>query len=156
MRKSIALVLALFSVTAAAELRARDAWIPEAPPGATVMAGYLQLHNDGQAPRALVAAGSPRFQRVELHRSVHENGMARMRHEHRIELPAGGGVAIEPGGYHLMLMQPAQRLQHGERVPLTLEFDDGSRLQIEAEVRRVAGRHGHGEGQGHGHGHGHH
>ncbi|RMD70852.1 MAG: copper chaperone PCu(A)C [Gammaproteobacteria bacterium] len=53
-------------------------WIPEAPPNAKVLAGYMTLVNTGDAPEVLTGVESPLFQRVEMHRMVMEKGMARM------------------------------------------------------------------------------
>ena len=44
---------------------------------------------------------------------------------------------LEHGGYHLMLMQPEKTLVAGDRVALELRFDDGSKVSIEAPVRRM-------------------
>lgn len=134
---------------AAEPLTVEDAWIREAPPGAPMLAGYLTLSNHSDEPRALVRADSPAFGMVELHRTVLEDGMARMVPQKRIQIPAGGQTQLKPGDYHLMLMKPQKPLKAGDSAALTLYFEDGSELTVEAEVRRV--------GMGdmpHGHSHG--
>lgn len=92
------------------------------------MAGYLVLHNSGDRPATLTDAASPAFARVMLHRTVITDGQAGMRHVDSVELPAGGELRFEPGGYHLMLMQRRGDLHIGDRVELTLRFADGSTL----------------------------
>jgi copper(I)-binding protein len=49
-------------------------------------------------------------------------------------LPAGGGVRFEPGGLHLMLMQPKSALKVGDSVHFLLRFADGSALDVVAPV----------------------
>lgn len=115
----------------------RDPWIREAPPGAQVLAGYLELRNVGEAPQVLVGAASPAFAKAMLHQSREEGGVARMVHVERLELSPGASVSFAPGGYHLMLMKPRRALRAGDRVPVTLRFADGSRLEISFEVRRA-------------------
>jgi copper(I)-binding protein len=136
---------------AAQQLTVEDAWIREAPPGAPMLAGYLILHNHSDQERALVAAESPAFGMVELHRTVLEDGMARMVAQKRIPVPAGGQAALKPGDYHLMLMKPQQPLKAGDTADLTLHFDDGSSMTIQAVVRRATM-----DGMQHNHSHGDH
>lgn len=122
----------------------RDAWVRQPPPGANA-AGYLTLHNPGAKAVAVVGARSPVSDQVELHRTVVEDGVARMRPVERLEVPAGGEIVLAPRGLHLMLLEP-KALQPGDRVQLTLELEDGETVSTEAEVRKQspdAGHHGH-------------
>ena len=124
MRTAIAL-LALLPIgtpaLACPGLMADDAWIREAPPGATMTAAYARLRNLGEQLLKVDGASSPGFGSVALHRTVVEKGVSKMRHGQPLEIPAGGTAALEPGGWHLMLMAPTQPLQAGERVPLALK-----------------------------------
>lgn len=125
MRLAVALIapLALGVCAPAAAcpgLMADDAWIRAAPPGATLTAAYARLRNLGEQPLKVDGAASPGFGSAELHRTVVENGVSKMRHGQPLEIAAGGHAALEPGGWHLMLMDPAQPLQAGERVPVSL------------------------------------
>ncbi len=121
---------------AAGQVVASNPWIREAPPGVSMWAGFVSLKNTSDKPVALVEVSSPAFRMVEMHRSVVENGMARMRQQTSIVIPAGQRVALEPGGYHLMLMQARQPIRAGVSVPITLAFDNGQSLQLTFPVRR--------------------
>lgn len=134
--------------SAGAPVHAENPWIREAPPGASALAGYLTLHNTSGKDRRLLSAESPAFARVEMHRSVVENGMARMLPQESITIPAKDRVALEPGGYHLMLMQPVKALKAGDTATITLSFDSGEPLEVEMEVKK-----GMGEDGGHHHHH---
>jgi copper(I)-binding protein len=114
-----------------------DAYARAVPPGQPNGAVYLTLTNHSAQPRTLVAATSPNAQAVELHSHIHEADMMRMRRVERIEIPAGGSVSLEPGGLHLMLIGLKGDLQPGDQVGLTLDFDDGSKLQVPAPVRPI-------------------
>jgi len=51
-----------------------------------------------------------------------------------VEIPAGGELVLEPGGYHLMLMGVGP-LVEGDILDLTLSFDDAGSVQVRAPVR---------------------
>lgn len=70
----------------------------------------------------------------------------RMRAIDGLALPAGKPVKLEPGGYHVMLMQLKGPLNAGDSVPLELviENPDKSRetVQVQAPVRALTSGHG--------------
>lgn len=106
------------SASACPGLAVEDAWIREAPPGA-MSAAYAKLTNRGTTPLTLDGARSEAFGGAGLHRTVLVGGMARMR-EGTLEIAPGASAALEPGGWHLMLFDPATVLKAGDVVPLTL------------------------------------
>ena len=129
----------------AGELKVVHPWVALSPPGAHATAAFMELHNPGGEAVDLVAADADGFQAVELHRSVNENGMHRMIEQDRITVPAGGAVRLAPGGYHVMLIGIERELTEGDAVTLELTLSDGSRLAVEAPVkRREQGMGGHG------------
>ena len=150
-RLMLVLVMGLWAglVHAGGHLMVDNAWIREAPPGAAALAGYMTVQNHGDKPRMLIGASSPAFGNVMLHRTVMEEGMAKMVHQHMIEIPAKGSVTFEPNDYHLMLMKPKQQLKAGDKVEITLEFKDGETLVVTYEVRAGMGGMNHG-GMDHG------
>jgi hypothetical protein len=52
-----------------------------------------------------------------------------------IALPAGKTVALEPGGYHIMLMELKQTLKAGDTVPLTLVIETADKQRREVQVK---------------------
>jgi periplasmic copper chaperone A len=120
-------------------LVADGAWVRLVPPSQTTTAAFVTLVNRGTADRALVDARTPRANTVELHEMAHEGDRMRMRRVERIAVPAGGQVVLRPGGLHLMLFGLSSPLEQGERVPITLIFDDGSTVDVEAEARMPEG-----------------
>ncbi|WP_455199641.1 copper chaperone PCu(A)C [Kaarinaea lacus] len=113
-----------------------DAWVREAPPNAKMLAGYFSIMNHGAQSKSLVGANSPQFERVELHRTVMEGGMAKMVPQDSIEIPVGQTVNFEPGGLHLMLINPVKPLKAGDSVELTLKFNKGATIKVEAIVKK--------------------
>ena len=120
-------------------VRITDAWVREAAPTQEVLAAYMRIHNDATDPRRITALSSPEFRSVEMHRTVMQDGLARMVPQPDIVIPAGGEVMLEPGGYHLMLIGPLQPLRAGNRITIRLQFDTGLQQTVEAEVRRGDG-----------------
>jgi copper(I)-binding protein len=116
-------------------LRVQDAWIRAAPPGVSVLAGYMTLVNDADRDAVITGASSPSFRMVEMHRSVSEGGVARMVEQDTLTVPARGRLVLEPNGLHLMLMMPAAPLRPGDAVELSLQLADGRSLGITARVR---------------------
>ena len=135
----VGLMLALILAPAASEqagVSVRDAWVREAPPGMTMMAGYMELRNNSSRPQALVAASSSGFEGVMIHRTVVKDGMAGMVHASRVELAPHASLIFAPGGFHLMLMNPKRTLRTGDPVVINLEFRDGLVLPVAFEVRK--------------------
>jgi copper(I)-binding protein len=136
----LAIALSISSTGAAqSSLSVRDAWIREAPPVASTLAGYMVIENHGPEPRKLIAAESAAFKAIELHRTMFENGIARMTPQDSVSIPAGGQVALEPGGYHLMLIGSAEPLRAGDEVTVLLTFDEGERTTVTLPVKKAAG-----------------
>jgi len=117
-------------------LEVDNAWIREAPPGATTLAAYLVIRNRGDSDVRLTEVTSPAFAHVMMHQSVTRDGVARMLHRDSIPIPAHGTVRFEPGGLHLMMPAPATRLTLGDKVDLWLHFADGRRIRAAATVRK--------------------
>ena len=135
------LLLATFlSATAVAQppVTVHDAWVRAAPPTATMSAGYLTLTNATDAPIRVVGAESPQFERVEIHESALHDGVAHMAPVDGVTVPANGSVTLAPGGLHLMLIGPTQSFAEGDKVILTLDFEDGWSVEFDATVRREA------------------
>jgi copper(I)-binding protein len=108
-------------------------------PAEDVGAVYFIVSNDGDSTDALVAASADVTGRVEIHETVMEGGQAQMQPVDRIEIPAGGQVSFEPGGYHVMLFDLAEPLAIGDSVSLVLTFEEAGEVEIDAEVREFVG-----------------
>ena len=113
----------------------KDAWIREAPPVAKVMAGFMKIDNSTAKPMVLQGAESSLFEKVEIHRTVMEGGMARMERQAGVTVPAHGQLEFSPGGLHLMLVNPKQRLKAGDTVSITLEFEGGKSSPVVFTIR---------------------
>jgi copper(I)-binding protein len=133
---ALLLVLSACSSTGGPSLTVSEAWVREAPMTDRPGAAYLVIANSGGQADALVGASSPAAASVEVHETVAAaSGMTAMHPVERIEVPAGGSVRLEPGGYHLMLMGLKDPLVGGETVQLDLQFERAGTLSVQAVVR---------------------
>jgi copper(I)-binding protein len=136
----IVILLAATSLAGAdSGLQVSEPWIREAPPTSRVLAGYLTLVNTGNNTVTVTAISSPDFKNAEIHRTVIEEGIARMLAVKQLEVPAGGQLMLEPGGYHLMLFDPMRTLTEGETVTLIIHLDNGNQMSATAPVIRKTG-----------------
>jgi len=128
--------LPVFAGAAADEVNVIDPWAREVPPVMSTSAGFLSLKNTGSAEHKLVSASSDGAGMVELHTHINNNGVMQMRPVENIPVAAGGTAELKPGGLHIMLMMLKKPLVAGEQLNITLNFEDGSSKQIQAEVRK--------------------
>ena len=124
----------------AANVGVTDAWARATMPGQKVSGAYMQLRSDADA--RLVGASSPAVPRVEVHEMKMDGDVMRMREVKAIELPKGKTVSLEPGGYHIMLMNLAKPIAAGEIIPLVLTVESGGKqqtIEVKAEARAPMG-----------------
>jgi copper(I)-binding protein len=75
-----------------------------ATPVAKAGAAYMTLVNDGQEPDRLIGVSAEIAGMSHLHETKSENGVMSMSAVDGLDVPAGGKVALQPGGLHVMMM----------------------------------------------------
>lgn len=128
MRLALAFAALFLATAAEAAPQVRAAWSRPAAAGGTG-AGFMTLANPDARADTLVAVASPAARKVEIHRSQMKGGIASMQPVSAVPLPARGSVTFAPGGYHLMFVGLARTLKAGDRVPATLSFASGAKVQ---------------------------
>jgi len=114
----------------------QDAWVPEVPPVGTASAAFMKVENHSSINTAIVSVESDVARVSELHEMAEADGMMTMRKVQRIALPAHGVASLEPGGYHVMLIDLKRKLKVGDQVRIKLVFQDGSEKSVVAPVRK--------------------
>lgn len=139
-RLCLALILAASGVAHAAgaadAVTAVDPYMRLMPPGATATAAFMTLRNGGDKDVKLVKAESPVAKTVELHTHINEGGVMKMRQVNAIDVKSKNQTVLEPGGLHIMMINPVGTVKEGDKVAITLGFDDGSSKKIEAVAKR--------------------
>ena len=116
----------------------KDGWIRLMPGGMPMQAGFGRIDNRCPMPATIVSASSPSYGSVELHESRMVGGVSRMRAVPELRIAPDDAAVLQPGGLHLMLMQPTSPLKAGSRVAIEFELKDGRKLFGEFEVRKPA------------------
>ena len=90
-----------------------------------MLAGYVTITNNSDQERILTSAKSKQFEMVEIHKTIVEDGVAKMRRQDDLAIPAGASLVLEPGSYHLMLMHPTGALKANDEVTVTVSLKSG-------------------------------
>ena len=98
---------------------------------------FLTLKNGAGTADKLVKAASPVAESVELHTHIKDGDAMRMRAVENIPVPAHGQTALEPGGYHIMLIGLKQALKEGASFPLTLTFEKAGSVTVTVPVQKA-------------------
>ena len=120
----------------AGEISVSNPWIREAPPGAEMLAAYMTINNNSGKLVQLDSVACAAFAMVEIHRTEMQNGVSHMMRQSDLQIKDGENIVLEPGGYHLMLMQTRRHLQAGDTVELELHFTNGETIPVTADVRK--------------------
>jgi copper(I)-binding protein len=117
-------------------LTVTDAWARPSTGMAMAGAAYLTITNGTGVDDALLKVATPAAANPELHETTAgESGMMAMHPVDRIAVPAGQTVKLEPGGYHIMLINLTGDLKAGDTIQLTLTFEKAGDVTVTAEVR---------------------
>ena len=115
-----------------------DPWSREPAEGQSNGVVYATVSNPTDADVTITAAASPVTDDVQLHETTtgDDGSMSMSEVEGGLVVPAGGELALEPGGAHVMLVgiDPAT---YPSEVEVTLELDEGDPVTFVAEVRPI-------------------
>jgi len=95
---------------------------------------FLTVTNSGSEGDRLVAASTAAAARAELHTTINDDGVMKMRHVDAVDVPAGGSAVLKPGGFHIMLMDLKAPLAEGAHVPMTLTFERAGSVTVDVAV----------------------
>ena len=122
----------------AAAIEVTGAWARTRPAGASTGAVYMTLRAGdddtlvGASVDPAIAAGAM------AHETESSEGQIAMAHSAGIPLADGDDIALEPGGYHVMLEDLAAPLEAGTSFEMTLAFEHAPDLSITVDVREDA------------------
>ena len=135
--RPVALVLCLLLAACGGEtkapLLASDIVITEPMPGRNMSAGYVSFTNNTSDAINITHVASPEFEAVEMHESLVEDGVAKMRRIKELTIAANSSVSLQRGGKHLMLMRPTGAL---DTVSLSFYSGDTLLLNVSAPISR--------------------
>lgn len=113
----------------AAPLVASGVEIAKPTPASKMAAGYLSLRNTSEESITITRVTSPAYASVEMHETITEDGISRMRPIDAITIPPGRIFYFKRGGKHLMLMRP-----DGAPSSVTLKFHTAKGVVLTVSV----------------------
>lgn len=124
----------MFSVEADAQTTVDDAWVRTTVPGQPSSGAFMRITADTDSK--LLSVSTPVAKDAQIHEMSMTNDVMRMGKVDAVALPAGKTVALDPDGYHVMLMGLTGQIRPGDQVPLTLTVENakGERETIEVKA----------------------
>lgn len=113
-------------------LEIQDLRIRPPLPGSAAAVAYFTIVNHGPTELEIKGVSSDSFAAAEIHRSIIEDGVSRMRHVATLSVPSQGSVAFEPGSYHVMLFRPVEGLAPGQQVSISVAYGDNGDVTASA------------------------
>lgn len=129
---------AMAGMVHAGELMISTPWTRATPPGAKVAGGYLTVMNMGKESDRLTGGSFADGGRIEVHEMSMTDGVMKMRPlGDGLEIKPGATVKLEPGGYHLMMLDLAKPFRQGDKVKAQLQFEKAGTVDVELDVNAV-------------------
>ncbi|MEJ3662284.1 copper chaperone PCu(A)C [Pseudomonas fragi] len=134
--KYLLLSLLGMSLHVSAQTVVDDAWVRATVAGQPSTGAFM--HITSSTDSKLVEVRSPVARTVQIHESKMQNDVMSMQPVAAVALPAGKSVAIEPEGYHVMLIDLMNQVKAGDQVPLTLIVENSKGVKELIEVKAEA------------------
>jgi len=112
-------------------------YVRATPPHTKNTAAFFTINNHSGKAVKLISASSKIADRVELHTHLKENGLMKMRQVQSVAIAPHSHVSLQPGGYHVMFLGLKKGLNEGQTVAMTLRFDNGETIRINAPVQKI-------------------
>ena len=97
---------------------------------------FFNINNNGNDNHALIAIKSTAARQIQLQNIIKDkSGALNMKLVKQIPINVNQKLALANVGYHIMLINFNPRLRSMDKVPLTLFFEDGSKISLNAQVR---------------------
>lgn len=112
-----------------------QAWVRLSPNKDTPSAGYFVAHG-GDADTQLRGVLTDYAIKVEMHETVSEGGVMKMKPIDSVDIPAKTKVAFAPGGKHLMLWGVNDTAISRGKMTLTFLLSNGDRLLVDAVIQK--------------------
>ena len=97
---------------------------------------YLTISDTG-APDTLTSVATPVAEKADLHETINDQGVMKMRPVAALTVAPGKPLTLTPGGYHIMLMNLKQPLKEGDSFPVTLTFAKSGQVTTTVIVEKA-------------------
>lgn len=119
-------------------LEVLDAWTRPTPATSGEAAIYFVVANGARTDDRLLGGQSASCMAVTVHETTIDDGISRMREAtaEALTVPAGGRLALEPNGLHLMCTGLTAPLVAGDELSIVVGFTTAGRLEIPVRVEQ--------------------
>ncbi|WP_167303979.1 copper chaperone PCu(A)C [Sphingobium vermicomposti] len=115
-----------------------QAWVRLSPNKDRPSSGYFVAHG-GDADTQLRGVMTDYALKVEMHESINEGGVMKMKAIDSVDIPAKGKVAFAPGGKHLMIWGINDTAINRGKMTFTFLLANGDRLLVDAAIQKPGG-----------------
>ena len=98
---------------------------------------YMRISNRGDAEQVIVSAESEAAMRVEFHRTLVEDDIARMEALDSLVIYAGETLELQPGGAHIMLFGLTMNLRPDDHISLRLTSESGQVFDLNISIANM-------------------
>lgn len=113
-------------------------WARATPKGASAGAAYMTVTNKGTTPDRLNCVSSDAAAKCQIHKMTMEDGVMRMRPvTGGLEIKPGQTVTLQPGSFHVMLVDLKHPLQLGNTVEAKLKFDNAGTVDVQYPIAAI-------------------
>ena len=122
----------IFAVPA---IEIEKAWVVATEEGDDMSVAYMSIlsHED----LILTSITSPTIKTIEMHNTILEKGIMKMRMAHEIKIDRDKTFEFKSGGSHLMLMDFKGSLKTGQKVKMTLHFKDKKNQSFDKSINAI-------------------
>ena len=117
----------------APDISLEHVWARPTVSNATVAAAYFTI-TDNARPDRLIGVSTPVAASAQLHETINDNGIMKMRPISTLALNPGKSVTFAPGGKHVMLMELKSPLKAGDSFPMILTFEHARPLTVTVNI----------------------
>lgn len=117
-------------------LLVKDVVVNLSPVDGNPSSGYATIEG-GPEDVTLVSVTSDDVMRMEMHETVEEDGMAKMKTLEKALIPAGGTVKFEPGGKHLMIWGVGGGSVAQGTLKMLFIFSNDDRIEVNAVIKQI-------------------
>jgi len=116
------------------------------PASPDVGAAYLTIKNESSQPDVLLSATSDVAAQTMVHRDVTNGITETMTPAGPVTIGAGKSLTLEPGGYHIMMMNLTRHLTVGDVIHVKLVFQRAGTISVDVPVVSLVGADAHDTG----------
>lgn len=140
---AIIMLLPILASYAGPPVTISNNWVNDAPPTVVSRAAYMTISNSGHGNMELIEITSPAFEVVEMHETKIIDDIVKMQKRERVNIAAGADFHFQPGGYHLMLINPKFHIKEGDQIQMDLRFSNADSLSVMMPVKPISSVSGH-------------